>query len=91
MVETKIANANLNTNHNPNPNKNHFGYERRTTIRRGTVHVRFVRIRIAGPFASTNAMAAVWQQVLALDARYNAYRTPNNPQFRKSGQFNCTR
>ncbi|KAI0220358.1 WD repeat-containing protein 13 [Lamellibrachia satsuma] len=29
-----------------------------------------------------NAMAAVWQQVLALDARYNAYRTPNNPQFR---------
>ncbi|XP_054718052.1 WD repeat-containing protein 13-like [Uloborus diversus] len=27
-------------------------------------------------------MAAVWQQVLALDARYNTYRTPNNPQFR---------
>ncbi|KAK2182029.1 hypothetical protein NP493_369g00025 [Ridgeia piscesae] len=27
-------------------------------------------------------MAAVWQQALALDARYNAYRTPNNPQFR---------
>ncbi|XP_070579907.1 WD repeat-containing protein 13-like isoform X2 [Ptychodera flava] len=27
-------------------------------------------------------MAAVWQQVLAVDARYNAYRTPNNPQFR---------
>ncbi|KAL5018934.1 hypothetical protein ScPMuIL_004656 [Solemya velum] len=27
-------------------------------------------------------MAAVWQQVLALDAKYNAYRTPNSPQFR---------
>ncbi|XP_077979808.1 WD repeat-containing protein 13-like isoform X2 [Glandiceps talaboti] len=27
-------------------------------------------------------MAAVWQQVLAVDARYNAYRTPHNPQFR---------
>ncbi|XP_069503614.1 WD repeat-containing protein 13 isoform X1 [Ambystoma mexicanum] len=27
-------------------------------------------------------MAAVWQQVLAVDARYNAYRTPNYPQFR---------
>ncbi|XP_006824011.1 WD repeat-containing protein 13-like [Saccoglossus kowalevskii] len=27
-------------------------------------------------------MAAVWQQVLAVDARYNAYRSPNNPQFR---------
>ncbi|XP_060067146.1 WD repeat-containing protein 13-like [Ylistrum balloti] len=27
-------------------------------------------------------MAAVWQQALALDAKYNAYRTPNNPQFR---------
>ncbi|XP_064611982.1 WD repeat-containing protein 13-like [Liolophura sinensis] len=27
-------------------------------------------------------MAAVWQQVLALDAKYNAYRAPNNPQFR---------
>ncbi|KAJ6655268.1 hypothetical protein lerEdw1_005460 [Lerista edwardsae] len=27
-------------------------------------------------------MAAVWQQVLAVDARYNAYRTPNFPQFR---------
>ncbi|KAL3876277.1 hypothetical protein ACJMK2_034143 [Sinanodonta woodiana] len=27
-------------------------------------------------------MASVWQQVLALDAKYNAYRTPNNPQFR---------
>ena len=26
-------------------------------------------------------MAAVWQQVLAQDARYNAYRAPNNPQF----------
>ena len=26
-------------------------------------------------------MAAVWQQVLAIDARYNAYRSPNNPQF----------
>ena len=25
--------------------------------------------------------AAVWQQALALDARYNAYRAPNNPQF----------
>jgi len=24
---------------------------------------------------------AVWQQALALDARYNAHRTPNNPQF----------
>ena len=28
-------------------------------------------------------MAAVWQQVLALDARFNAYRAPNNPQFSK--------
>ncbi|XP_058873476.1 WD repeat-containing protein 13 isoform X2 [Acipenser ruthenus] len=27
-------------------------------------------------------MAAVWQQVLAVDARYNAYRTPSAPQFR---------
>ncbi|XP_069785255.1 WD repeat-containing protein 13 isoform X3 [Narcine bancroftii] len=27
-------------------------------------------------------MAAVWQQVLAVDARYNAYRTSNFPQFR---------
>ncbi|XP_013417512.1 WD repeat-containing protein 13-like [Lingula anatina] len=27
-------------------------------------------------------MAAVWQQVLAVDARFNAYRVPNNPQFR---------
>ncbi|CAH1794227.1 unnamed protein product [Owenia fusiformis] len=27
-------------------------------------------------------MAAVWQQALALDARYNAHRAPNNPQFR---------
>ncbi|GIX94395.1 WD repeat-containing protein 13 [Caerostris darwini] len=27
-------------------------------------------------------MTSVWQQVLALDARYNTYRTPNNPQFR---------
>ncbi|XP_063443917.1 WD repeat-containing protein 13-like [Mytilus trossulus] len=27
-------------------------------------------------------MAAVWQQALALDAKFNAYRTPNNPQFR---------
>lgn len=26
--------------------------------------------------------ASAWQQVLALDARYNAYRAPNNPQFR---------
>ncbi|CAL1540519.1 unnamed protein product [Lymnaea stagnalis] len=25
---------------------------------------------------------AVWQQVLALDAKFNAYRAPNNPQFR---------
>lgn len=23
------------------------------------------------------------QQILALDARYNAYRVPNNPQYRK--------
>ncbi|XP_071815064.1 WD repeat-containing protein 13-like [Apostichopus japonicus] len=27
-------------------------------------------------------MASSWQQILALDARYNAYRTPNSPQFR---------
>ncbi|XP_008569668.1 PREDICTED: WD repeat-containing protein 13 isoform X2 [Galeopterus variegatus] len=27
-------------------------------------------------------MAAVWQQGLAVDARYNAYRTPTFPQFR---------
>ena len=40
-----------------------------------------------GPLSSAHicidVMAAVWQQALALDARYNAYRTPNNPQFRK--------
>ncbi|CAM4624052.1 unnamed protein product, partial [Lepidochelys kempii] len=29
-----------------------------------------------------SGMAAVWQQVLAVDARYNAYRTPGFPQFR---------
>lgn len=28
-------------------------------------------------------MAALWQQVLALDAKYNAYRAPNHPQFSK--------
>lgn len=28
-------------------------------------------------------MGAVWQQVLALDARYNTYRAPNNTHFRK--------
>ncbi|KAJ8036890.1 WD repeat-containing protein 13 [Holothuria leucospilota] len=27
-------------------------------------------------------MASSWQQILAIDARYNAYRTPNSPQFR---------
>ncbi|XP_076454343.1 WD repeat-containing protein 13-like [Babylonia areolata] len=27
-------------------------------------------------------MAAVWQQVLAIDAKFNAYRAPNCPQFR---------
>lgn len=27
-------------------------------------------------------MATVWQQVLAIDARYNAYRSPNDPNFR---------
>ncbi|KAA8591396.1 hypothetical protein FQN60_002339 [Etheostoma spectabile] len=31
---------------------------------------------------SACGMAAVWQQVLAVDARYNAYRTPTFPQFR---------
>ncbi|KAG8002490.1 WD repeat-containing protein 13 [Nibea albiflora] len=31
---------------------------------------------------SVCGMAAVWQQVLAVDARYNAYRTPTFPQFR---------
>ncbi|MEJ1281171.1 WD repeat domain 13 [Cricetulus griseus] len=30
----------------------------------------------------SQGMAAVWQQVLAVDARYNAYRTPTFPQFR---------
>jgi len=25
--------------------------------------------------------SVVWQQVLALDARFNAYRAHNNPQF----------
>lgn len=29
-------------------------------------------------------MTAVWQQALALDAKFNAYRTPNNPQFSKN-------
>lgn len=28
-------------------------------------------------------MTAVWQQALALDAKFNAYRTPSNPQFSK--------
>ncbi|XP_077491431.1 WD repeat-containing protein 13-like isoform X2 [Amblyomma americanum] len=27
-------------------------------------------------------MATVWQQVLAVDARFNAYRSPNDPNFR---------
>ncbi|XP_041473727.1 WD repeat-containing protein 13-like [Lytechinus variegatus] len=27
-------------------------------------------------------MTTMWQQVLAIDAKYNTYRTPNNPQFR---------
>ena len=27
-------------------------------------------------------MAAVWQQIFAIDARFNAYRTPNCPQYR---------
>ncbi|XP_035217749.1 WD repeat-containing protein 13-like isoform X2 [Stegodyphus dumicola] len=27
-------------------------------------------------------MTTIWQQVLALDARYNTYRAPNNPHFR---------
>lgn len=27
-------------------------------------------------------MATIWQQVLAIDARYNAYRSPNDPNFR---------
>jgi len=27
-------------------------------------------------------MAVVYQQILALDVKYNAYRSPNNPQFR---------
>nr|CAB3267683.1 WD repeat-containing protein 13-like [Phallusia mammillata] len=30
----------------------------------------------------TSPSPNVWQQVIALDARYNAYRTPNNSQFR---------
>ncbi|XP_006261334.1 WD repeat-containing protein 13 isoform X1 [Alligator mississippiensis] len=34
------------------------------------------------PPAARWGMAAVWQQVLAVDARYNAYRTPGFPQFR---------
>lgn len=34
-------------------------------------------------------MTAVWQQVLALDARYNTYRAPNNPQFRKIFIYFC--
>jgi len=33
------------------------------------------------------------QQILALDARYNAYRVPNNPQYRKysslKADFKC--
>ncbi|XP_042910127.1 WD repeat-containing protein 13 [Parasteatoda tepidariorum] len=34
-------------------------------------------------FASLeHKMASVWQQILAVDARYNAYRAPSNPQFR---------
>ena len=28
-------------------------------------------------------MAVVYQQILALDVKYNAYRSPNNPQFSK--------
>jgi len=26
---------------------------------------------------------ANWQQILAVDAKYNAYRAPSNPHFRK--------
>lgn len=32
-------------------------------------------------------MTAVWQQALALDAKFNAYRTPSNPQFSKIFDF----
>lgn len=32
-------------------------------------------------------MTAVWQQALALDAKFNAYRTPSNPQFSKKTFF----
>jgi len=42
----------------------------------------FVRVS-SDPKQNVN-MAAVWQQALALDAKYNAYRTPNNPQFSKN-------
>ena len=35
--------------------------------------------------AADENMAAVWQQVLAVDAKFNAYRAPNSPQFRKYG------
>ncbi len=34
-------------------------------------------------------MAAVWQQVLALDARYNTYRAPNSPQCSKYSYIKC--
>ncbi|XP_015269525.1 PREDICTED: WD repeat-containing protein 13 [Gekko japonicus] len=45
---------------------------------------RFLRPLTSSPAwpVATKGMAAVWQQVLAVDARYNAYRTPNFPQFR---------
>mgnify|MGYP001795052358 FL=1 len=35
-------------------------------------------------------MATLWQQVVALDARYNAYRVPDNPQYREYLHHNVT-
>ena len=32
-------------------------------------------------------MATLWQQAVAQDARYNAYRTPDNPQYSKLASY----
>uniref|UniRef100_A0A8C5IXK9 Uncharacterized protein n=1 Tax=Junco hyemalis TaxID=40217 RepID=A0A8C5IXK9_JUNHY len=50
--------------------------------RRGAPEAEVERDAQGPPAAAAAAMAAVWQQVLAVDARYAAYRTPQLPQFR---------
>ncbi|EAW50761.1 WD repeat domain 13, isoform CRA_b [Homo sapiens] len=63
----------------------HFGVARHKGHEPESVDVlAFVVHAAAGGHArgGGRGMAAVWQQVLAVDARYNAYRTPTFPQFR---------